>query len=205
MQIPGSQSGSLNQNLWDIGPVNFSKHVWPNIKKSAWPSMWHWAKSLGLAYKMKGLSSTILCNTLRLHVFSQCRGLQCEGGKSNNYAFNSVVCFKIYACTPLRCKHSNTRSSLAMCFWQWQAFRGRTTVYTQPLGCQMEHHWIQTCFGWRHPPYTCCINWRHSGEDPLDQLKMEWTAWGCCRGCSQASHVGPGMWPASTEYTRCGF
>ena len=45
------------------------------------------SKSLDFIYKMRVSLSLLLCNTLSLAVFSQCR-LKYEGNKSNNCAFN---------------------------------------------------------------------------------------------------------------------
>ena len=144
------------------------------------------------------MSSIILCNTLRLVVFSQYRRLQCEGSKSNHSAFNSVVCLKIYVSIPLHHKHSKTCSSLAMCFWQWQAFMAGLLFIHSLFGIKWS---IIKC---RHVLAECIHTAPAALVGRLRRASQGWSELldGSCSSCSQGSHCGPGRWLASAECTR---
>lgn len=98
--------------------------------------------------------------------------------------------------------------SLAMCFWQCQAFMAGL-LFIQPLGRQMEHHWIQACSEWEHPLCTCCVSWQNSREASQDKLKMEcacwWVQWRLLSRKSQRTSSSLSSWQASIQYTRCRF
>lgn len=140
----------------------------------------------------------ILCNTLRLVVFSQYRMLQSEGSKSNHSAFNSVVCLKINVSIPLHRKHSKTCSSLAMCFWQWQAFMAGLLFIHSLLGIKWgiikSRQVLDECI---HAAPAALVGRLHRASSGWSESLD-----GCCSSCFRGSHCGPGRWLASAECTR---